>query len=191
MSGANGSSTQLPASAAAVPGLNALAEFYAAARVKAPKLLPVDGADIPQPYRGLLVHDGDMTPTLENFHHGSLHLQVLRTRCEGDKYSRDVVLRVDGSEKPVEFGAIEIDLSVFTPDARRAVLEAHRPLGAILRDFAIAHQSRPKAFFSVRADRMIKESLQIAGRHTVYGRRNTLYMPDGKPLAEIVEILPP
>ena len=38
---------------------------------------------------------------------------------------------------------------------------------------------------------MIKESLQISGRHTVYGRRNTLYVPDGKPLAEIVEILPP
>src|SRR3954467_137358 len=120
MSGANGSSTQLPATAAVVPALNALAEFYAAARVKAPKLLPVNGVDIPQPYRALLVHDGDMTPTLENFHRGSLHLQVLRTRCEGDKYSREVVLRVDGSEKPVEFGAIEIDLSIFTPDARRA-----------------------------------------------------------------------
>jgi len=128
---------------------------------------------------------------LESFHNGSIHLEVLRTRRDGNKYTRDVVLRVDGSDKPVEFGAIEIDLSVFAPEARKAILKAHRPLGAILRDYTVEHESRPKAFFSVRTDRIIKQSLQISRNTTVYGRRNTLYVPDGRPLAEIVEILPP
>jgi len=191
MSGANGSGTQHPAVAAPVPALNALLDFYASARAKPPKLSPLDGAEIPQPYRSLLVHDGDMTPMLEEFHNGSIHLQVLRTRQDGDKYSRDVVLRMDGTDKPVEFGAIEIDLGVFKADARKAILEAHRPLGAILREYAVEHESRPKAFFSVRLDRIMKNSLQITRSGTVYGRRNTLYVPDGRPLAQIVEILPP
>jgi chorismate-pyruvate lyase len=191
MAGASSSGTQHPAIAASIPRLNALDEFYASCRARVPKLVPIDGAEIPEPYRSLLVHDGDMTPTLEDFHNGSIHLEVLRAQCDGTRYSRDVILRMDATDKPVEFGAIEIDLSLFAPQARKDILAAHRPLGAILRDHAVEHDSRPKAFFSVRTDRVIRNSLRIPRSGIVYGRRNTLYVPDGRPLAEIVEILPP
>ena len=31
----------------------------------------------------------------------------------------------------------------------------------------------------------------LTGKHVLYGRRNTLSNPEGHPLAELVEILPP
>ena len=37
----------------------------------------------------------------------------------------------------------------------------------------------------------INEALRLSGANVLYGRRNTLYDPEGRPLAEIVEILPP
>ena len=37
----------------------------------------IEGARVPEPYRGLLVHEKDMTPTLEAFHGGDIHLRIL------------------------------------------------------------------------------------------------------------------
>ena len=39
--------------------------FYAASGLPAPTFTMIDGGDMPQPYRKLLVHDDGMTPTLE------------------------------------------------------------------------------------------------------------------------------
>ena len=38
---------------------------------------------------------------------------------------------------------------------------------------------------------LINEALKLSGAHVLFGRRNTLFDPQGNPLAEIVEILPP
>ena len=187
MHGANAGNPDVPLP----PTLRAWEDFYAHASLPRPILEPVEGQSIPEPYRRLLVHNGDMTPALESFHAGAIHLEVLRSKLDGNRYERDVVLRMNGSHKPVEFGAIEIDLSVVGAAARKEILEAHKPLGAILRDFAIAHLSRPKAFVRLQSDPIINASLQLAGPLTLYGRRNTLLLPDGRTLAEIVEILPP
>lgn len=174
------------------PPLRELDEFYSDAAAPSPVLELIDGASMPEPYRRLLVHDGDMTPALENFHAGSIHLQVLRSKRTLEKYSRDVVLRIDSSNLPVEFGAIEINLNAVCPDAREAILEGRRPLGGILRDFSIQHLSRPKAYFRVKTDEIIRRTLEISGpAERLYGRRNTLSIPGGMVLAEIVEILPP
>jgi len=174
------------------PPLRELEEFYSAAAAQAPVLEMIDGSTMPDPYRRLLVHDGDMTPALEQFHGGSIHLQVLRSKRLHDKYSRDVVLRMDGSNKPIEFGAIEINLDAVCAGARDAILEGRKPLGGILRDFSIQHLSRPKAYFRVTADAVICRTLEISNpAERLFGRRNTLSIPGGMVLAEIVEILPP
>ena len=43
----------------------------------------------------------------------------------------------------------------------------------------------------VESDDFINRALQITGKHTLYGRRNTHFDTQERPLAEIVEILPP
>jgi len=156
-----------------------------------PPLQEVDGEAVPQPFKRLLVHNNDMTPTLEKFHQRDIHLRLLGRRRKGNEYFREVVLLLDDSERSVEFGAIKIYLSLFARPARRQILEERRPLGHILQECGVKHSSRPRAFLRLASDRFINEALRLTGANVLYGRRNTLFDPQERPLAEIVEILPP
>src|SRR5437899_6770711 len=97
------------APAAPTPASFALAhpldDFYKLAGQTLPPLVAVDGEAVPEPYKRLLVHQNDMTPTLEGFYQRRLHLQVLGRRRQGDNYYREVILLLDGTNQPVEFGA--------------------------------------------------------------------------------------
>ena len=167
-----------------------LDDFYAQARRPLPEITSINGADMPEPYRTLLVHDADMTPTLEKFHGARIHLRVLNSQQRDGAYYREVALLVDGTNAPVEFGAIKINLTLFPPNARKAILEENLPLGHVLADFRIKHTSRPKAYLRIHSDDFINEALALRGAQTLYGRRNTLFDPQQRSLAEIVEILP-
>jgi chorismate-pyruvate lyase len=180
--------SQLPPRAALC--LHPLDEFYAAAGQALPPLSQVDGESVPQPYRTLLVHRDDMTPTLEKFHQAPIHLEVLGRRRAGDAYFREVILRLDGSNRPVEFGAIKIHLDRFPAAAREEILREHLPLGHILSEYKISHTSRPSAYLRLASDKLINRVLELTGAQVLYGRRNTLYDPEQRPLAEIIEILP-
>jgi chorismate-pyruvate lyase len=176
---------------AALPIAYPLDDFYAQQGLALPRIEAVMGDTVPELYRALLVHQDDMTPTLENFHGAKLHLQVLRSQQRGDFYFREVVLVLDGTNRPVEFGAIKMNLALFSSAARKLILEEREPLGHILRDCAVAHASRPKAYLRVESDDFINRALNITGTHTLYGRRNTHFDTQQRALAEIVEILPP
>lgn len=167
-----------------------LDDFYAQQGLTLPPIAAVEGDEVPEPYKGLLVHGNDMTPTLESFHGGRIHVSVLRRQQRGDFYYREVVLSRDTDDAPVEFGAIKISLTLFPTLARQDILSERLPLGRILAERKIRHSSRPKAYLKIESDDFINKALQLDGKHTLYGRRNTLWSPDKKPLAEIVEILP-
>ena len=168
-----------------------LDEFYAQMGLALPPLQQMDGEAVPQPYKRLLIHHDDMTPTLEKYYGRDIHLRLLGRRRKGNGYFREVVLLLDGTEKPVEFGAIKIYLDRFGEEARRQILEEQRPLGHILQECGVKHSSRPKAFLRLASDHFINDALQLTGANVLYGRRNTLFDPQERPLAEIVEILPP
>ena len=102
-----------------------------------------------------------------------------------------MVLTLNGSGRPVEFGAIAIHLEQFPEAAREAILENWSPLGTILADYRIEHFSNPQAFMRVPSDPLVKGALDLAGPHELYGRRNVLLAPGERVLAEVVEILPP
>jgi chorismate-pyruvate lyase len=168
-----------------------LDEFYARRGLSLPPLEVVEPASIPEPYRSLLVHERDMTSTLENFHQAGLHLRLVSRQQREDEYFREVVLVLDETEAPVEFGAIRITLARFPAAARAAILEERFPLGHILKEFSINYLSRPKSFVRLASDKFISRLLNLPGVHFLYGRRNSLLNSAGQSLAEIVEILPP
>src|SRR5437773_1073116 len=168
-----------------------LDEFYARTGLALPPLDQVDGEAMPEPYKTLLVHERDMTSTLENYHQRGIHLRVVGRHRSGEEYFREVVLVLDGSEQPVEFGAIKISLDRFPVKARQQILLEQFPLGRILKDCAIGYLSRPQAFLRIASDQTIDHLLGLTGAHLLYGRHNTLLDQGGHVLAEIVEILPP
>jgi chorismate-pyruvate lyase len=189
-------SASIPARQAPQPVLSLsfthpLDDFYAHEGLALPRIDIVPGPAVPPPYQQLLVHDGDMTPTLEKFYGATIHLEVLRREQRDDFYFREVVLHTDDKDQRVEFGAIKMFLNLFPDAARSAILAERLPLGSILAKYKIEHTSRPKGYLRIHSDDYINHALGIDGTHILYGRRNTLSNPDGHPLAEIVEILPP
>lgn len=168
-----------------------LEDFYAARRLPLPVMDQIEPEQIPEPYRSLLVHDRDMTSRLEKFHKRKTHIRVLARHHHGLDYFREVVLELDGSLKAVEFGATKVNLGSVPSEAHEEILREQRPLGRILRNFDIAFSSRPGAWLRVAADSFIGGALRLAGAPSLFGRRNTLLNAWERPMAEIVEILPP
>ncbi len=168
-----------------------LDEFYQQRGAQLPLIGRVKPEAMTEPYNSLLVHEGDMTSRLEAFHHDTIHIELLKRHTTGNEYFREVVLKLNGSERPVEFGAIKINLDLFPDEARAQILEEKRPLGQILKESKISHSSRPRFYLTVTADRFISKALNLTEAKSLFGRRNTLIDQWERPLAEIVEILPP
>ena len=183
--------TSSPPLARALPVAHPLDEFYARAGLELPRIERVEGEEVPEPYRSLLVHKRDMTPTLEKHHEDEIHLRILSHEKREDFYFREVVLQLDGNDKPVEFGAIKMNLGIFQPRERQLILGEHLPLGTILNVCGTTHSTIAKAFFRIDADELICRVLNLPRPATLYGRRANILDPQKRRLAEIVEILPP
>jgi chorismate-pyruvate lyase len=168
-----------------------LTEFYEEAGLPLPSSTRINGREMPEPYRHLLVHDRDMTPTLEAAYDRKMNLRVLKYALDQEVFSRQILLIPEGSDAPVVFGAIKIYLDEFPAIARELVLERRLPLGTILESQAIKHFSKPDAFFEVEADPSICQALNIDAPARLYGRRNVLGNSTGRKLAQVLEILPP
>jgi chorismate-pyruvate lyase len=156
-----------------------------------PGLHDLQGEEMPQPYKGLLVHSSDMTPTLETFYRQPMRLTVLTSEQQDYSYLREVVLQSAGDARPAEYGVIRICLDHLPSAARNRVLEEQRPLGNILQSEAIPHLSWPQAFFSVQSDSHLGHVLYLSQPGTLYGRRNVLLDGSRRLLAEVIEILAP
>jgi len=158
-------------------------------RATAAEAIPPEAA--PEPYHGLLVHERDMTGTLEDFFGQPMVLRVLQKRIEGDLLFRQVLLQGQHDGRTAEFGAIRIDLACFDGEARQRVEASQQPLGGILRAFGLPYISKPSAYLKVDADVFVREALGAGIDTPLFGRRNTLTTPDGRTMARIIEVLPP
>ncbi len=173
------------------PHVYPLDEFYARAGLVLPRIEVIPGEEVPEPFRTLLVHKNDMTPTLEGFHGADIHLEILRSEPRDDFYYREVVLRLNGTNRPVEFGANKISLNLFPPTVRQLIRQEYLPLGRLLKEYTVPHNTQAKAFLRLEADEFIQRAFGLKQAHTLYGRRATIADPQQRPLSEIVEILPP
>ncbi len=152
----------------------------------------VEPIEMPEPCRSLLVHNRDMTGTLERFFESPIHIEPLLVRRDGDDLCREVVLVAasNGKTRRVEAGAIRIRLAAFPEAARCAVLESRTPLGAILVEHEIPFQSHPRGYFRTTTNDFLRQAFPDDPDGTHYGRHNVLSLSDGTVLAEVVEILP-
>jgi len=165
--------------------------FYNQDELPLPRVEFMDGAAMPLPWRSLLVHTSDMTPTLRNHHRSVITLEVIQAEMSADYVMRQVVLHRESDNTPVEYGAIGIQLEGFPEKVKQLIREGHQPLGGILESEGIPHQSAPRAWFSIEADEHTSELLRVAPGTLLYGRCNALTHPGGIVFADIVEILPP
>ncbi len=168
-----------------------LSEFYARTSLALPRLEIIPGDVVPEPYRALLVHERDMTSTLERFHASEIYIKALSSERRDGEYFREVVLHRASDDAPVEFGANCVNLDLFTPEARWMILQEKVPLGRILKDHAISHTIRVPGFFRVQPDELICRALKLAAPGPLYGRQAVLCNSAQQRLSQVVEILPP
>jgi hypothetical protein len=162
---------------------------YAQAGIAPPKTREIAPERIPLPYRSLLVHERDMTLTLEAHFGGRVTLRPLSTFRDGHSYFRRVLLVQEYSARPVEMGAIRIDLLAFAPRIRAAILKNRVPLGRLLRDGGVDYRSLPTAFLSVEPNSEMMGVFWMREPRTLFGRQTEMTV-DGRKIGDIVEILP-
>lgn len=162
---------------------------YRRVGIEVPRVRLVKPHDIPFPYCTLLVHDNDMTLTLERHFGGPLVVRPLSTDLTRHWFTRRVLLSQSYSGKPVEMGAIRIDLHAFRPKTRKTILANRVPLGRLLRDDGVDFRSRPRAFFSLTPNTEMQGVFWMREPRTLYGRRTEIYVDEAK-IGDIVEILP-
>ena len=162
---------------------------YRRAGIEVPRVEVVQPDDIPLPYRSLLVHDVDMTLTLERHFGGRVALRPLSTFIDGGSYFRRVLLVQEYAGQPVEMGAIRMRLDAFPDEIRRRILENEAPLGRILRDGRFEYESRVRAFLAVTPNPEMMGVFWMREPRVLYGRR-TEVLRRGAKIGDIVEVLP-
>lgn len=162
---------------------------YERAGIAAPEVTEVSPEEIPLPYRSLLVHGDDMTPTLERHYGGRLVLRPLSVFTSGGSYFRRVLLVSEYAGQPVEMGAIRMVLDAFDAPIRGKILENEVPFGRVVRDGRFDCRSQPTAFLAVKPNPEMMGVFWMREPRVLYGRR-TEVVRHGAKIGDIVEVLP-
>ena len=163
---------------------------YGRAGVAMPETKIVAPYEIPLPYRAMLVHEDDMTITLERHYGDRVILRALSTFTSGAWYYRRVLLVHEYSGRPVEMGAIRMKLDAFGARVKKQILANEIPLGRILRDAGFKYVSHAMAFLAIRPNPEMMGVFWMREPKTLYGRRTEI-IRDGVKIGDIVEVLPP
>ena len=154
-----------------------------------PEWRTVDPEEIPSPYRSMLVHDDDMTRTLERHYGGPVMLRALSTFASGAWYFRRVLLVQEYSGRPVEMGAIRMKLDAFGTTLKTQILKNEVPLGRLLVDSRFAYASRVKDYLALAPNPEMMGVFWMREPRTLYGRRTEILHGRSK-IGDIVEVLP-
>jgi hypothetical protein len=169
--------------------LHPLDVAYTRAGLEAPAATAIAPDAIPQPYRSLLVHQHDMTLTLEAHFGGRVALRPLTTFTIGPWYYRRVLLAQEYSGRPVEMGAIRIKLAALPRKVQAEIRRNRVPLGRLLRDAGVDFTSQPREFFAVTPNPEMMGVFWMREPRTLYGRRTEVLLDD-RAIGDIVEVLP-
>ena len=163
--------------------------MYRRAGVEIPATKIVAPYEIPMPYRSLLVHEDDMTITLERHFGGRVALRALSTFTSGAWYFRRVLLVQEYSGRPVEMGAIRMKLDGFGARLKKQILKNEVPLGRLLRDSGFKYASHAMAYLAITPNPEMMGVFWMRESKTLYGRRTEI-VHAGTKIGDIVEVLP-
>lgn len=125
---------------------------------------------VPQPYARLLVHDGHMTVTLEDYHGGAVHLTVHETRRLEHDYARKITLQAAPGGPAVLLGIMRFDLRRCTDATREMIVGGQTPLGRILIDQDVMRRLSSGPYYRIDGRREGLLGLSIPWPPTPYAR---------------------
>lgn len=155
-----------------------------------PVCTPIPGNQMPEPYRTLLVHTHHMTVTVEKHYGGPVDVKVLESARDGDEYARKILLEVRHTKAVVQFGIVQIDLSLLSEPVRAKIVDGETPLGRVLIEHRVLRHILPAGYLKVEPCQEMCGWFGLPEPVTTYGRLGIIYT-DGKPAIEVLEILAP
>ncbi len=170
-----------------IPDFQALYGLFADVK-NIPKATTVAPEQVPEPYRGLLVHSHHMTVTVEQFYANPVNVKVLQTRLDGSEYSRQILLTLSDTGRVVQFGIVRMDLDLLSPTVREQIVEGRTPLGRVLIQNDVLRKVEPMSYFRVRTNATMNAWFAETEAVDTYGRLGVIHT-DGKPAIEVLEIL--
>ena len=150
----------------------------------------ISAEDVPEPYRGLLVHTHHMTVTVERYYGEPVNVKVLQTRQNGDDYARKILLSLRDAGTVVQFGIVRIDLGLLAPAVREQIEAGQIPLGRVLIQNDVLRTVRPVGFFRVVPSAAMCDWFGLAEPVPTYGRIGVIDT-DGRPAIRVAEVLTP
>jgi chorismate-pyruvate lyase len=163
---------------------------YAQAGLDPPVARIISAAEVPAACAALLVHDNEMTRTLECHFAGSMSLRISWSRLDEPWFTRRVLLIHQASQRVVEIGAICLRLDAFDVPTRARIESGSAPLGRILREAMIAYTSEGRAYFATTPNADMLRAFSLSEPTTLYGRRRTIVL-HGEKIGDVAEVLPP
>ncbi len=162
---------------------------FARTGLEPPSARAVDASSIPDPYRDILVHETDMTGTLERHHGRRVLTRPLSAAVRGRWYARHVLLSCADTGRPFAMGAIRVRLDVFGARVQSQIRQSETPLGRVLSQSKLAFLSRPKVFLEVTPSAAMLGVFWMPAPVNLYGRQTELLL-DGEKIGDVVEVLP-
>jgi hypothetical protein len=155
-----------------------------------PECEHIAGEDMPEPYRGLLVHEHHMTVTVEAYHGDLVDVRILARRHKGNSYSRKIVLTLQKTGRIVQFGIVRIDLGLCSPAVREALVAGKTPVGRILIEHNVLRRIEPTAYLRIAGKAPQMAWFGLTEPQTLYGRLAIIHC-DARPAVELLEVVAP
>jgi hypothetical protein len=151
---------------------------------------PIAADDVPEPYRGLLVHHHHMTVTVEAFHGDRVRTRVLALRQEGLSYARKILLVTEGGGRVVQFGIVRVNLAFVNATVRAGIIRAQKPFGRVLIDNDVLRRIEPTAYLRLTPSPPWLTWFGMPASAPLYGRLALIHC-DGRPAVELLEVVAP
>ena len=173
----------------ATPTADGLYALFPAADDR-PELIPATPAEMPEPYRQLLVHTHHMTVTVEEYYGQAVNVKVLESVQGEHSYGRKILLSLQETGEVVQFGVIDVDLDALSDSVHREIVAGQTPLGRVLIRNSVLRSIRPVAFFRVMPSPKLCTWFGLTEPQVTYGRLGIIFTGE-RPAIQVLEILAP
>jgi chorismate-pyruvate lyase len=149
----------------------------------------VNGNQMPEPYKSLLVHQRHMTVTLEKYWQTLTELHVVDLWEHHPYYTRRIYLTTRDSQRPVEYGLVQLDFNACSEQIQQAIRARQIPLGRILKQNDVPTEINCRSYFKIIPSQANIEAFDLNSDGPMYGRYADVEF-DGKHAMILIEVMP-
>lgn len=148
----------------------------------------VTSEELPIDFRRLLAHEDHMTLAVESFHSCSVTVEVIRSRTDGNTYSREILLRRATDQAVVQYGIVRLQLDALDSATRKEILTERIPLGRVLIQHGVLRHVELVKLWQIESGPRLAKFFDFPSGTLTYGRTAMIHFGERAAL-ELLEIV--